>query len=306
MSKRVNPPSSMKARLLSKNKNVCCVCKEHGLGLVFHHIDGNPTHTVDENLAVLCVKDHDWHHRPNGYSEPRHLELSVNQIKAYKKSWEAFVEETAKPRPKVIGVLNAYGRGDYIHAVRLTFQWEDGKAELDRLYHLTDAPPEILIDKILEEANWLGNGITILLIDEVLEVEYCPNCKKDNIYTCTHITVDGNIVKKHTTETWQNDSYATIYIYPNEACLAITIFLKGEPLFMGHLSRYANDLHFHYEGREERIPIAKKAVRTQVTKFVEEVLLTWEPSKILIGTGNPNSPTLIEKLILPKIWEKCR
>ena len=64
---RRNPIPSRRERLLAKNGRMCCVCKASGVGVQFHHIDGDHSNTVDENLAVLCVADHDAHHRPNQY-----------------------------------------------------------------------------------------------------------------------------------------------------------------------------------------------------------------------------------------------
>ena len=54
---------------------IAAFCKRRCIGFHLHHIDGNSSNTVDENLAVLCVEDHDRHHRPNEYeSRVNHLE----------------------------------------------------------------------------------------------------------------------------------------------------------------------------------------------------------------------------------------
>lgn len=304
LKKRINPSSAMKASLLKKNKGVCCVCKERGLGLEFNHIDEDPTNTCEENLAVLCVKDHDQHHRPKSYSKSNHLELGADHIREYKISWETFVEEAAKTHPKILAVMNGYGIDDYVHSVNLVLQWIDGKVEFERNYHLREAPPEVWINKIIEELEWLGKGIILVPMPELLEVKYCPHCQVGDKYNCLYTTVDNNVVKKITADSWNTDSLGEIYINPQKASLAITILLKEEIVFDGRLHKCGKTLHFHYEKREERIPIYKKAVRTQVTELVKEVLTAWQPSRTLIGTGNPNSPTLIKELLLPKIWEK--
>ncbi len=134
---RKNPNSGMKENLLRKNKDVCCVCKEYGLGLEFHHIDGNPSNTVEENLAVLCVKDHDREQRPHQYTQ--HTDLRPDQIKRYKESWEAFVEEASKPNTEVLGFAILYGEGETVSALRLTFQWKD-QVMWDKMIYVTDSP----------------------------------------------------------------------------------------------------------------------------------------------------------------------
>jgi hypothetical protein len=108
--RRINPNSSQRERLLMANANRCCVCKRCGVGLHLHHIDQDSSNTVDENLAILCVEDHDRHHRPGAYQPSvNHLELSPEEIRKHKRSWEAFVSETRKPFPRVIATLAAYG-----------------------------------------------------------------------------------------------------------------------------------------------------------------------------------------------------
>ncbi len=96
------PTPKQRQRLLKKNAGVCCVCKQWGLGVHLHHIDGDSSNTGDDNLAVLCVKDHDVYHRPIAYTSPNHLELGAQRIKGFKESWEAFVAEAAKPNPAIL------------------------------------------------------------------------------------------------------------------------------------------------------------------------------------------------------------
>ena len=95
---RREPTRKQRDRLLIRNAHMCCVCKEYGVGLELHHIDGNNPNTTDDNLAVLCVSDHDAHHHPGQYFL-RHTELNAVEIKRGKQEWEAFVEEAQKPQP---------------------------------------------------------------------------------------------------------------------------------------------------------------------------------------------------------------
>jgi hypothetical protein len=296
---RKNPSDTQKERLLQKNAYVCCVCKQRGLGLHLHHIDGNNSNTVDENLAVLCVQDHDAHHRPQSYASPKHLELGAERIKELKESWEVFVVEAAKPNPKVLAVINAFGDYSTIHSMKLVFQWQDGSIEFERTYHLLDGPMEKMIDSIFEELHWLGNNIKLMVFDEPLAVEYCPCCQSG--YSRT---LDKNIATRFTSETWKQDSTCTIFINPRSPSLAISIFLESDLIYSGHLHLCGDYLHYHSDKFDERVPIHHRpSIRTQATKIVKKILKMWEPGKLLIGTGDHDHPHLIDNLELPKVWE---
>jgi hypothetical protein len=297
MSKKLSP--EQRKRLIAKNAGVCCVCKQRGLGVNLHHIDGDKSHTVDENLAVLCVRDHDANHRPHAYTSLRHLELGPEKITEHKKSWEAYVAEAAKPNPTVFAVVSIYGNELEIHSMKLVFQWQNEKVEFERVYHLHDGPPESWIDRAIEEVKWLGN-IKLVAISGLLEVEYCPSCS----YSMSS-TIDEDWAKKITAESWETDSMCTIYINPSQPSLAISIFLKDEILNQGHLHRCGDYLHFACDKYEERAPIQRGSnVRTQAKRIVQKFITDWKPAKLLIGTGDPDKPRLISNLELPEFWER--
>jgi len=301
MSGRVNPTPSQRKRILEKNANVCCVCKVRGMGLELHHIDGDNSNTVDGNLAVLCAKDHDYHHRPNAYNMLNCRELSATEIKEYKDSWESFVNEAKQNNPRIVAVLNVYGNEHHIHSMRLILQWENGKVEFERIFHLLDGSYETWIDNMLEEVDWLGKGIKIVLIDEPLEIEYCPTCQKaySNI-------LDERITKKINSENWSKESIASIYVNPSFPSLAITISYNHEEVYSGHLHKCGDYLHYVSDNFEERVKVPKRSVRTEVTRLVSKVLANWQPAHKFFGTGDPESPKLIKKLILPSVWENRR
>jgi 5-methylcytosine-specific restriction endonuclease McrA len=56
---RVDPTPKQRQRLYDANANRCCVSKRNDVGLHIHHIDEDSSNSIDENLAVLCVEDHD-------------------------------------------------------------------------------------------------------------------------------------------------------------------------------------------------------------------------------------------------------
>jgi len=44
-------------------------------------------------------------------------------------------------------------------------------------------------------------------------------------------------------------------------------------------------------------------IRAQATKIIQNIISTWEPANILIGTGNQDNPKLIKDFKLPSCWE---
>lgn len=298
---RKDPTDAQKTRLLQQNADVCCVCKNRGLGVHLHHIDGNSANTIDENLAVLCVRDHDLHHRPSSYSKPNHLDLTKDQIKAKKNSWEAFVREASKPHPHILAVISVYGSEDRIHSMRLVFQWQDSKIELERTYHLLSGPPDSWIESIFDEVKWLGEHIPISLIDEPQSIEYCPCCNQG-----LSTVLDPGPAKRLTSEDWGTKSLATIYINPHSPSMAIAVFLDREQVFSGHLHLcQGTHLHFLSDKYDERVRVKQSpSVRTQACDMMLQVIEAWKPATILLGTGDPDKPNLIDDLILPRIWEK--
>lgn len=299
---RKNPSSQQQKRLLKKNAGVCCVCKQRGLGVNFHHIDEDHSNTVDENLAVLCVRDHDAHHRPHVYTGLNHLELGAEKIRDYKKSWEAFVAEARQPNSTVLAVITAYGDEFAIHSAKLVFQWQSGKIEFVRVYQPHDGTIKSWADRAIEEVVWLNRNIKIVFITEPDEVQFCSECSKPSSLSRR---VDENWAKKLTAESWSLDSTCTIYINPYQPSLAINIFLKRESLYAGHLHLCGEYLHYANAKNGKRVRIMKTpSVRTQATKIVQEVVNEWEPGQILIGTGNPDKPHRISSFDLPRCWEQ--
>lgn len=50
-------PPWLQDALIALNRYQCCVCKKNGVQL--HHLDGNHSNNVPENIAVLCLDHHD-------------------------------------------------------------------------------------------------------------------------------------------------------------------------------------------------------------------------------------------------------
>ncbi|MEW6130233.1 MAG: hypothetical protein AB1757_24575 [Acidobacteriota bacterium] len=301
MGKRKKLTNPEMTHLLLLNAGVCCVCKARGVGVNFHHIDHDPSNNDPANIAVLCVEDHDAHHRPKKYTQLKHTELGADKIRAHKEEWEAFVADAKKEHPQSIAVINAYGTLDAIHAVRMIFQKVDGKIVLERHYHLLDGPIEMWIDSILEEMNELAPNLKLTVINEPLSIDYCPCCGNS-----VSNTLDWNIATKLTASDWNTQSSGAVYINPKQSSLAITIGYKESDIITAHLHRCGKYLHFQTPKFEERVLIrCAPSVRTQATRIVRKFIKEWSPARVFVGTGDPDSPYLIDEFLLPKVWERA-
>lgn len=297
---RVNPNDAMRKSLYKKNAGACCVCKKTGVGLNLHHIDGDSSNTIESNLALLCVSDHDAHHRPNAYSTTNHLNLSSDQLLKFKNEWESFVEECQQDHPEVLAVINVFGTEESIVAMKLIFQRTDGKIVFTRTYQLLDGPMSDWIDLALREIARMGKNIKGVVIDKPLSIEYCEGCHG----SFDHF-INKSMTIKLTKEDWNSESIATIYLNPNQASLAIIMFYKQEAIYTVSMHLCRGDLHI-YDGESINETIRYnffKSRRTQTKKVIKQILKTWNPGTIVIGTGDEDSPTIIPDLDLPIHWE---
>jgi hypothetical protein len=279
---RVNPGRTQRKRLLKANAHRCCVCKRYGVGVNLHHIDGDPSNTVDENLAVLCVEDHDRNHRPGAYRlRVNHLELGPEQLRQHKISWETFVVEARQPNPKVVATLAAYGSAELIHSLQLVMQWPDERIEYTRSYHLLDGALDVLTDDVMEEISRIGQNIKLMVVSEPVPVEHCPCCG-----TGVSRTVKPAVVTRHTDPDWPTNSSCAIYINPETPLITLLFSVRQEELFVGtlHLCR-GRFFHYHSNGIDERIAVRHKpSTRDQATRIVRTLLKEWSPAKVFIGT----------------------
>jgi hypothetical protein len=302
---RKNPTPKQKERLFEANSNRCCVCKENNIGLQIHHIDGDNENTIDSNLAILCTRDHDNHHRPQQYKNCENLDEDT--LLKYKNSWELFINEARKDTPKILATINIFGTEESIHSMKLIMQWVDNnnirnnRIEYEKIYHLHSGSPESWVDDLLEELNDIGKNIKLTIVNEPLDIEYCPCHNKSYSQT-----LYKNIATKITAEDWSEQSICTIYINPNKTSLALTVFYKNELIYSGSLHVCNKEiLHYQSDNFEERIKIKKRpSIRAQATNIIQNIISTWEPGNILIGTGDELEPELIDDFELPIFWEK--
>lgn len=300
MPTRKNPSSKQRDRIFALNANRCCVCKRAEIGLQLHHIDGDRSNTTDKNLALLCVEDHDHHHRPKQYTKTNHQNLTAAKLLEYKTSWESFVCDAQSTSPSVAAVINIFGSYEQIHAAKIIFQWPDEKIEFERTFHLLEGNIDYWTDEMISEVHKIGKNVKLVLVDEPLPIEYCDCCGKGYSHT-----VKEGLIAKLNDPNWKTHSLISVYINPTSPSLAITVGLPEKILFSGsiHLCQ-GKYLHLTSNYYDERVDIKTDlSIRAQVTDLVSAVISTWEPSHLLFGTGDHDNPELIEDFILPKVWE---
>lgn len=254
---------------------------------------------MDENLAVLCVSDHDAHHRPSKYLI-QHTELGSTAIRHHKQEWEAFIREAQLPKPRLLATVSCYGTLEHIHSVKVVYQWTTGTIVFERLYHQHSGNLDDWTTDLVGECARIGKQVPLALINEPLDVELCSCCHKS-----VGNVIDWGYGLRLAAPNWDKDSLGTIYVNPNRPSLAVRFALQGRDIFGGHLHRCRGTyLHFHCDDYDERRPVKRRtSVRTQATQLIENLLRDWNPRHLLIGTGDPDHPDLITSFQLPRCWE---
>ena len=287
--------------VMGKNAWACCVCKARNVGLHVHHIDSDPSNNAEGNLAVLCVCDHDRHHRPTAYTvaKTKHLELSAEAISGMKRSWESFVEEARRPAPRVLATISCYGTNDSLHSAKLVLQREDGTVEFERIFHLLAMQVESWPQAIIEQVSWLNRRIPVVLINEPLEPQYCPCCNSS-----FSNTLQGGAARKVTKRNWSDVSTCAVYINPTFPSIAVLVQDDEGVALQAHLHRCGNALHLQSTYYEERTFVHRGlSVRHQAKRIVRRILAEWKPGEVFIGTGDAEAPQSLPRLILPACWE---
>jgi hypothetical protein len=292
-------PIKTKEEIVRRNKGICCICRERGKGYNFHHIDENPSNNTLENIALLCVKDHDLHHRYNEYDNTNHSELTRAQIIDYKNQWEWFIEEAQKENPELIAVINIYGTEEQIHSMRFFIQDIDQNILFKRLNHI-HTTPESWIDQAINDIMVFGKNISLSVIDEPLGIEYCPCGCNSSLAS----VLDSNVALKCTAKDWKENSIASIYLNPKIPRITILLFYKDNIIFTGVLCKENEDtMIFESTNYFERIWIESNVdLQDQAQQIVRKVILAWEPNLVYMGTGDEDSPDLIKDFYLPEIW----
>lgn len=286
---------TLRTEIITASAGVCCVCRTRGIGINIHHIDGDHANNVPENLATICVRDHDAYHRRNVYHRCHYL--SEGDIRQRKIEWEKFIASARSSPPRVAAVLSMIGTKDYIHAIRLAMQDEIGKLCLERDFHFIDVQPTAAIDAVLDEISWLNPNITLYTIHEVTSIDYCTACDKGGSLTTV---LSPAVAARELAPEWVEKSAMAVYINPYRPSCAVTLSYDGKAMTMLSIHRCGIYLSVNQESR--RIA-PQPSVRSQVSRLIHGFVREWHPGQLLIGTGDPGKPTIIEHLTLPRCWE---
>jgi hypothetical protein len=88
---RIPIPEELSARVLFEHDRTCCICNKPGLAIQIHHIDEDASNNDPENLAVLCLQDHEETQVRGGFGK----KLKAVDVQLYRRKW---LERVAKRR----------------------------------------------------------------------------------------------------------------------------------------------------------------------------------------------------------------
>ena len=86
--RRVEIPEEVAARILFLSDRTCCVCRVPRKPVQIHHLDEDPSNSVEENLAVLCFECHRDTQIQGGFDR----KLDAQQLILYRADWYGIVE----------------------------------------------------------------------------------------------------------------------------------------------------------------------------------------------------------------------
>jgi hypothetical protein len=95
--KRTEIPPETAAEVMFNHRHTCCVCNQPGKAVQIHHIDENPTNHKIENLAVLCLEDHDKTQTRGGFTR----KLKGSDVIRYRDDWIRRVKATREEADKI-------------------------------------------------------------------------------------------------------------------------------------------------------------------------------------------------------------
>lgn len=85
--KRTKISSRVEDTVLFDSDKTCCICGESN-AIQIHHIDGNHSNNVIDNLAVLCISCHDQVTKKGGVSKS----ISPGLVRRYRDTWYKTVQ----------------------------------------------------------------------------------------------------------------------------------------------------------------------------------------------------------------------
>jgi hypothetical protein len=143
---RVAIPDEIAAAVLFRANRTCSVCREKK-PVQIHHIDENPEHYTEENLAVLCFDCHRDTQIRGGFDR----KLDSAQIRRYRKDW---LTRVANKREQEHGPLNLPPQHK-MHQTRVVQYIQIKESSDEHLYSIDAEYPQFSSDEpqIEEELN---------------------------------------------------------------------------------------------------------------------------------------------------------
>lgn len=109
MSARIQIPPALAAKALFLSDRTCCVCRDKSKGVQIHHIDGNSSNNVLENLAVLCQPCHEDTMLKGGFCR----KLDAEQVILYRDDWLRIVDSSRRRLDSLRGSSSESERDDW-------------------------------------------------------------------------------------------------------------------------------------------------------------------------------------------------
>jgi hypothetical protein len=86
---RVPIPEEVATDVLFAANRTCCVCRVPGKSLQLHHIDGDHSNSLFDNLGALCLECHNETQRSGGFGR----QLNASLVRRHRDDWNARVRE---------------------------------------------------------------------------------------------------------------------------------------------------------------------------------------------------------------------
>lgn len=168
--KRIDWPTSIANSVLVKCHHRCCVCPEHRRVSNIHHIDEDPSNSVESNAIGLCGECHPDVH---GKSTMRR-NITPGQLAIYKEHWEKSCKDLTL---QLQGNAKAFSTSYYINAHRLSELYQEvfGRSLFTNLPH-----------KVIQTAGsyntlWANSKNSLPWTDLAENRSYLESCLRDTI-----------------------------------------------------------------------------------------------------------------------------
>jgi hypothetical protein len=132
---RTEIPPETAAKVMFNHGRICCVCNEPEKAVQIHHIDENPSNHAIENLAVLCLEDHDKTQVRGGFAR----RLKAADIIRCRDDWIGRVKSRREEADK-IAVFRMSGTHAKAAEDSVDIEWKRPAEEMLEAYirHLPD------------------------------------------------------------------------------------------------------------------------------------------------------------------------